>query len=188
APGNTNINEEAYTQYCRSSASAGAVVGCGDNRGWLINEYNNPNYSADFVPGCADFTQSGSTYFAFTEYNTSDIQRNEFPDWAIVRGSLSSGADCARSNYGGPLNINSAYRSPATNNAIDPSAPGSRHIHGDAVDLATDATTWDAVASAGAGEGAGCGSPCLEPRADTFPGHVHFDWRNAAGVSCPAGW
>jgi hypothetical protein len=160
---------------------------CHDSRDQLMAEY--PKYNAGFVPVCSDFMPSSvsqpTTHFSFAELNTSDIQRNEYPNWAILKPRLLSGLEDWRADYGQPLTINSGYRSPLVQNIINSSAPKDRHIHGDAADVqaGTDAVWSDLHDSALAVGG------CVEPKSLSGVGHVHTDWRQDEwrGV-CPALW
>lgn len=159
------------------TASAQVAVNCGNDIDNLIPEY--PAYVADFIPGCADFTNSSSSlFYSFGNFNISDA--SHYPGWAILRGYFQSNVDTTISQFGAPAHINSGYRSPQINYGIDPTARGSRHIHGDAVDWASTSTTWDNLAAAAKNSTAAC----IEPRSATFPGHVHADWRG----SCPPGY
>lgn len=130
--------------------------GCGDQLDGLIKEYSNETYPANYTPTCAEFTASTnakpSENFTFQELNRSDIQPKppspDFPDWAIFQSSLLGGLESIRASIGGePVNIESAYRSPKVQNAIDQAniaagkykkpSPQSRHLHGDGVDIRT---------------------------------------------------
>ncbi len=160
---------------------------CHDSRDQLIAEY--PTYNAGFVPVCSDFTPSSvsqpTTDFSFAELNTSDIQRNEYPNWAILKARLLSGLEDWRADYGQPLTINSGYRSPLVQNIINSSAPRDRHIHGDAADAqaGTDPVWNDLHDSALAVGG------CVEPKNLSGIGHVHTDWRQDDWRDvCPATW
>ena len=78
-----------------------------------------------------------------------------------------------------PLIINSGYRNPAHNASIPGAATQSRHMFGDAADIASNAGTWQALRAAGKS----CGA-CVEPLRVSGPGHVHVDWRGG----CPQEW
>ncbi len=156
-------------------------VNCGDTRDGLRTEYFPQNYGADFIPGCGEFTFGNSgdqitTHFTFGELNVRDIASNEYPNWAILRNYFLTAIENTRSNYNAALNVSppgSAYRSPFINAILNPpGATNSRHIHGDAVDFASDSNTWDAIANAATNAGA----TCVESRQATFPGHVHASW------------
>jgi hypothetical protein len=153
-------------------AHAGRVqTSCGDERDKIIDEYvkSGPN----FVPGCNEFSQGTHTeHFSFKELNTGDYA------WAILRTELLSGVELIRTNFGGSLIINSAYRNPAHNDAIS-GAVDSRHVHGDAVDIRADQATWTTVRAASKNSKA-----CVEPQALSGWAHVHADWRGA----CPLNW
>lgn len=146
--------------------------GCGDERDQIIQEYI--TYGVDFVPACSDFTQNASSqHFSFAELNTGDYI------WAIIRGYFLTGLEATRSNYGNPMIINSAYRNPARNARVG-GAPNSRHMHGDAADIAAgDCDAWNRLADAACRAGA-----WVEPRSQSGVGHVHMDWGHAT-TNCP---
>ena len=155
------------------SGGGGGSEGCGDERDQIIQEY--VDFGVNFVPTCGDFTQDASSaHFSFAELNTGDYS------WAIIRTSLLDGLECTRSANGDvPLIINSGYRNPAKQNRVNPGAINSRHVHGDAADIASNASTWQPLHDAGKS----C-SACVEPEGLSGAGHVHVDWRG----SCPPGW
>jgi hypothetical protein len=145
---------------------------CGTERDSIIAEYG--QYNVALTPTCGDFTQTAhSAHFSFAELNSGDYS------WAIIRNSLLSGLECVRTGNGNAaLTLNSGYRNPAHNAAVGGESQ-SRHMFGDAADIASNAQTWDPLHNAGKS----CGA-CVEPRSATFPGHVHVDWRGG----CPQGW
>lgn len=109
-----------------------AVSSCGDvNKDALYDEYRNPVYNTPYRPNCSDFVTNVSTAnFTFTEYNVSNTY-----SYGIFTSSLTTGAECVRTNNGNvALTINSAYRGPAKNASLG-TVPDSRHLHGDAVDF-----------------------------------------------------
>ena len=158
---------------------------------------NVPSVPILFV--CTLFKQVSSSSdpdFTFEKLNVSDIKRSEYPKWAILRSSLMLGLTNIKSAYGNSITIESAYRSPKVQKAIDddaiqkakaaghtppPPSPDSRHLHGDAVDMAAGTVKkWDGISSA-AENTAGV---CIEPERDSTTGHVHADWRG----ECPLLW
>lgn len=150
------------------------TVGCGDERGYIIKEY--VDYGVSFVPACYDFTQTASSaHFTFAELNSGDYS------WAIIRQVLLDGLETARANYGNnPLVINSGYRNPAKQFRIDGGASlNSRHVYGDAADIASNSSSWAPIKDAAKAAGA-----CVEPQSGSGSGHVHADWRG----SCPPLW
>ncbi len=146
---------------------------CGDPRDQIIAEY--PAYHVDFTPSCPEFTQGAhSEHFTFAELNSGDYT------WAIVRLTLLTGIESTRINNGSaPLKLNGGYRNPAHNATVPHSAPSSRHVHGDAVDFASDQSAFDALRAAGKKANA-----CAEPSGMSGYGHVHLDWRG----TCPPTW
>ena len=75
-----------------------------------------------------------------------------------------------REAIGGPVTVNSGYRSPGYNAGIDGSATWSRHMYGDAADIASADLSIDALADLCADWGAGY--------VGTYTTHVHCDWRD----------
>ncbi len=158
--------------------------GCGYERDTLIQEY--ATYNVNLTPECAWFTQSASSqYFTFSELHV-----NDFYSWALIRQPLvvnkssGYGLDRWRELYGGPRTVNSGYRSPSKNASIAGAAQ-SRHMYGDAVDLANASHTrqeYDDMANAAKYGNPNAGASWVEdwsgPCGD---GCVHADWRNAAG-------
>jgi uncharacterized protein YcbK (DUF882 family) len=153
---------------------------CNDDLDVLIKEYSSSLYAADFIPNCSDFTAtSHSLNFTFQELNTDE--KNHIPTWAILRNTLLMGIEQIRAGYGGvALTIKSGYRSPSVNynieilNNVRP-APASRHVHGDAVDIKSNASTWQDLHNAAHNAGA-----CVEPEKNSKSAHVHADWRPRA--------
>ena len=162
-----------YLQPVSIRLGSTTVQSCGNPRDAIIAEY--AQYGVAFTPTCADFTQTAhSAHFSFAELNSGDYT------WAIIGGSLLNGLECVRTGNGNtPLIINSGYRNPAHNANIPGAAPQSRHMFGDAADIASNAGTWQALRNAGKN----CGA-CVEPQNVSGTGHVHVDWRGG----CPQGW
>jgi hypothetical protein len=147
-----------------------------DERRYIIKEY--VVYKVNYVPLCAHFTKTvSSPNFAFAVLNTGDY------GWAIIKGSLLNGLEATLANYGLPMTLNSAYRNPDRNARITPKgAAQSRHMYGDAADIASNSSNWATLRAAGKAAGA-----CAEPLSISGFGHVHVDWRPTGGV-CPLNW
>ncbi|MGE0129646.1 MAG: D-Ala-D-Ala carboxypeptidase family metallohydrolase [Blastocatellales bacterium] len=145
---------------------------CNDTRDTIRIEYQ--TYNVAFLPVCEDFTQDAhSAHFAFNELNSGDY------NWAIIRNVLLTGLENTRTNYFDlPLIINSGYRNPARN-SVAGGAINSRHVYGDAADIASNQSDWQGKSTAARLAGA-----CIEPVEQSGFGHVHADWRGP----CPAGW
>jgi hypothetical protein len=75
-----------------------------------------------------------------------------------------------RETVGGPISVNSGYRSPGYNAGIEGSATWSRHMYGDAADIAAADLSIDALADLCTDWGAGY--------VGTYTTHVHCDWRD----------
>ena len=188
APGTTNIRASWFASiisyegdplHCESfdttancSASCEVQQFCNDVRDTIRREY--PTYNVGYLPRCEEFTQNAnSQHFTFNELNGGDY------NWAVIRNVLLVGLEDTRTNNGNvPLTINSGYRNPARNNAVG-GAQNSRHMYGDAADIASNQNTWANLRAAAQTAGA-----CSEPLALSGYGHVHADWRGG----CPAGW
>lgn len=88
------------------------------------------------------------------------------------RSSMLVGLEQWLANYGQPLTVKSGYRSPYVQSQIKPEFPQDRHIHGDAVDVASSSTTWPTIRAA-----AWSAQACVEPfRIQKNYGHVHGQW------------
>lgn len=72
----------------------------------------------------------------------------------------------------GPINVNSGYRSPGYNAGVDGSATYSRHMYGDAADMAPTSATLAELRQACLDEGAAY--------VGTYTTHMHCDWRDDA--------
>ena len=152
---------------------------CGDERDVIVQQY--PDHGVLFTPACSDLRQTitqdeqPAPHFSFASLQSPDTS------WAILRGSLLGGLETIRYKYGIDLVINSGYRTPFHNCCqITPrGTPNSRHIYGDAADIATNSVNWHSIQSYGKSAGA-----CVEPAQKSGLGHVHVDWR---GI-CPTGW
>ena len=143
-----------------------------------------------FVPACSTFTQtSGSVDFPFDQLNTGD-----YPNWAILRSVLFAGLDTMQQacwNQIGPapapvcnftFTITSGYRNPADNASTPHSGHNSRHMFGDAADIATfkNQTTWNvvrAIAKSNTVNG------CVEPQNISTLNHVHVEWPDMASLT-----
>jgi hypothetical protein len=124
---------------------------------------------------------------SFSELNVSNILRNHFPGLALIQSSLVNGLRTIQTIYSAQhISITSAYRTPAVNNEIDTEAgswaPRSRHVFGDAVDMATGGSqdTFNSLTAASQQKG-----NCIEDQNATGLGHVHVDWRQSG---CKPEW
>lgn len=116
---------------------------CGDQRDTIITEYGTPPYSTGVSPACNVFTQSVSVpsvpgnqeSITFQEINSGTYS------WAIAPQYFIN--NLANLGVHSQYNITSAYRNPAKEYAVDMSVAAgkyyknSRHLFGDAVDIAT---------------------------------------------------
>ncbi|MEW6104635.1 MAG: D-Ala-D-Ala carboxypeptidase family metallohydrolase, partial [bacterium] len=124
----------------------------------------------------------GSPNFSFNELNSSinPTTGNRY-SWAVLRPILYTGLEATRANYGYPMIVNSGYRNPIRQLQVNPTAPESRHIYGDAADIAVvdinnngiiEPDEWDELADAATAANA----DYIEPRQQTGA-WVHMDWR-----------
>jgi hypothetical protein len=136
-------------------------------------------YSVNLTPACADFSNSRSAaHFTFSELNGGDYSVALIKD-QLIAASSSDGLEKWRSNYGSPMTVTSAYRNPAHNASVGGAAQ-SRHMYGDAADIATgsDHNVWNSMLTAAQNANADwtedtsgpCGWAC-----------VHADWRSHTG-------
>ena len=150
---------------------------CGDDRDFVISQYFQYPTSPEWIPVCSDFTDSAhTTNFTFAELNVSQTY-----SWAILRSYFLTGLQNTRNLYGSSMTVNSGYREPAHNHAIG-GTQSSRHVFGDASDIASNSTTWQPLHDAAKANGA-----CVEPANYTGTydyNHVHMDWRG----TCKPGW
>ena len=187
SPETTNIEQPIELGETYDSAEANIPSACGDSRSSIIQEY--VTYKTPYYPQCYEFKQlSNDPNFSFSQLNSGTYT------WAILRTYFLSNLDqlLSKSAFG----INSAYRNPAKESSVSTSQgggryhPGSRHQYGDAVDIATNSTTWSTFQSYGHQFGA-----CVEPIAvqGGSYAHAHLDWRTQATLgpttaSCPPRW
>lgn len=169
------------------TAEATIPATCGDQRTTIIAEYT--TYHAPYFPQCSEFTQtSPDPSITFAQFNSSTYS------WAIIRSWMIPHLDQVHSTItqdSFTFTINSAYRNPAKEYSINGGRyTGSRHIYGDAVDLATTSTNWATFQAIGHANQA-----CVEPTSvqGGSTAHSHMDWRTFATIgpttaSCPKGW
>jgi len=163
-----------------------ASCGNGDQRNTIIQEY--VTLATVYFPQCSEFTQTLSDpHFTFKELNTGNYS------WAILRSYFISELDALNVLSPG-FGVNSAYRNPAKQKAIDIANgqkywnTGSRHMYGDAVDVATTQSNWTQYQGWGHQL-----SACVEPSSMSGYGHAHLDWRDQATLGptftgCPKYW
>jgi len=162
---------------------------CHDDRDQFTPEY--VMYGAGFVPSCQEFVNSISIpgyIYPFSTMNQDDITYNDHPNWALLASRMLNGLGYISNAYfNGPglLKIDSGYRSPLVQAAIDKKniqagkykkpSPHSQHVYGDAVDIGTfgDPGTWQALHDI-----ARLLNPnaCIEPSDPSYD-HLHVDWR-----------
>jgi hypothetical protein len=106
--------------------------------------------------------------FALSELMQADKGR-----WGLFTPSAVAHLQAIRSALGVPLTVNSGFRSPGYNAAVDDSATFSRHMYGDGADLATSGGVSLTTLK----------NTCTAKGADyvqVYTSHVHCDWRNDA--------
>jgi len=148
---------------------------------------NNNHVRADTVPARGEF-RNQQTYvnlpghFPFDDINGGDYT------WVIF--TIAQNLENIRTAIGNrPMDVRSGYRNPAHNAGLipNPGAPNSRHIYGDAADIANgdfngdgDTTNDDRILMRTEAKDKGA---CVEPL-NLTPWHIHMDWRGP----CPHGW
>jgi hypothetical protein len=143
----------------------------------IRKEYS--DYAVNLDPECADFSDSRhATHFSFNELDTGDYSVALIRDPLIV-GASSDGLESWRSNYGGAMVVNSAFRNPERNENVG-GATQSRHMYGDAADIATagDHDVWNDLHAAAANANADYIEPVTGPCGWAC---VHGDWRAHSG-------
>jgi hypothetical protein len=153
---------------------------CADERDTITTEY--ATFSVNLTPKCTDYTQSArSEYFSHAELTTKNPHA-----WALIRGPLTVaktsgyGLDKWRQAYGSARTMNSAYRCPHHNAEIGGAAQ-SRHMYGDAADLAN-ATQSQAEYNAMHAAAVTAKADYIEPVSGPCGlDCVHADWRDHAG-------
>lgn len=187
--GTTSDTEETEVGSTYDMAETTIPTACGDQRDTIIAEYESEN--TIYYPPCDLFTQNtGDPTYTFSLLNYGTYS------WAVLRPyfitELHNLADLTS------FTITSAYRNPAEEKYIDTLNggmwyPGSRHMYGDAVDVATSGKSqWTTYQTDGHQIGA-----CVEPVGVAgYPlnySHAHLDWRTNPSalpyyIQCPPHW
>jgi len=169
--------------------------GCGDERDTIISEYTTYNNVA-FAKGIIIPFNLAPTCDMFTQGHP-DFNVGNDTTWELVRAPAFGGFPAWQSNYGASLTITSSYRSPEYNASLPvPGAKGSRHVFGDAIDVANPPETlanWLLIYNAGQVAGANWfedKSSMYQCRCTTNQpinkcNCVHADWRDTAGSYVP---
>ncbi len=130
------------------------------------------------TPTCDNFTESASgEYFSFNELN---IGAGNDSDWALIQEPLlvpptaGWGLEYWRYLWGQPMTVSSGYRRPEHNLDVGGVAE-SRHMFGDAADIASTEATWQDLVNLTGPTGAN--ASYTEPVQYSTYGHVHADWR-----------
>jgi hypothetical protein len=163
----------------------------------IVTEYRVQTPRVEYIPGCGDFRYyvdgENSTYFGWSDF-ANEHDYNGY--YAIIASVLESGVDAIQDawyNLGnGTIYSTSGYRNPVHNREhITPAgAANGRHIYGDAMDLASNASNWQDMWNTATSQSP---RPCAEPQILSGTGHVHVDYRAVEGVlnpqgPCPATW
>jgi uncharacterized protein YcbK (DUF882 family) len=100
--------------------------------------------------------------------------------WAIIRDRLLTGLENTRSNYDYPMPVTSGYRNPARNQRVG-GQPNSRHVYGDAADIAVRDNNGDGDLSDDSKRLARAALDAGATYTQEYPergySHVHMDWR-----------
>ncbi len=116
-----------------------------------------------------DLTQVDASARLSANFVLSEIAQGVKGRWALVQPHLVEHLQAVRDATGGPLFVNSGYRSPAYNRGVG-GASFSRHQWGDAADVRSDAVDLLLLGSLCLDEGAGW--------VGYYESHVHCDWRD----------
>lgn len=184
--GTTSGVEETEVGSTYDSAETTIPAACGDQRDQIVAEYE--ELGSPYYPTCDLFTQdTGDPTYTFSMLNYGTYS------WAILRPYFISGLHSLADL--GSFTITSAYRNPAKEQAIDQQygytfTPGSRHLYGDAVDVASSGKSqWTTYQTDGHQIGA-----CVEPSGvQGNYAHTHLDWRTNPSAlpyygQCPPHW
>jgi hypothetical protein len=167
---------------------------CKDDRDQLTPEYW--IFGSGFIPTCQQFLSQQTwplSPFSFQQINISDMGSTppapDHPNWALAPHYFLTGLANLQTLWGSaqPLGINSAYRSPKVQQRHG--SPHDRHIHGDAVDIASTSQNYNDLRATALDVSNSCveplqnqinycqkhPSPPCNPKA-----HVHVDWRRVA--------
>jgi hypothetical protein len=171
---------------------------CKDDRFQLTAEYW--TFKSGFIPVCQLFFSQQNwplSAFSFSQINVSDMGSTppapDHPDWALAPQYFLTGLANLQTSWRKNLTISSAYRSPKVQHQYG--SPHDRHIHGDAVDVATIMdSNFKPLRAAALAAGQTCVEPlanqqqyCQQhpnPTCDPFA-HVHVDWRRVARPAPP---
>ena len=129
---------------------------------------------------CSDFKYHPAT----TNFSWASIQSHghSHPDYALFNTALGTILESIYSTYAisiiatGP-DQNRVYSCPIHNSTIAGAAAESQHIYGDAADIHSTSTDWQAIRTAIYGMGSPYSNLCAEPNDVSGNGHVHIDLR-----------
>lgn len=131
----------------------------------LDAQYAAPLAFLDLEGGADDPDLAVAPTFVLAEFVSARKGR-----FAILQTHLVEHLQAVRDDVGGPVLINSGYRSPGYNAGIDGAAEWSRHLYGDAVDIRSGDASLETLADACEAEGASYVA--------VYTSHVHCDWRD----------
>ena len=131
----------------------------------LDAQYAAPLAFLDLEGGADDPDLAVAPTFVLAEFVSARKGR-----FAVLQTHLVEHLQAVRDDVGGPVLINSGYRSPGYNAGIDGAAEWSRHLYGDAVDIRSGDASLEALADACEAEGASYVA--------VYTSHVHCDWRD----------
>lgn len=131
----------------------------------LDAQYAAPTAFLDLEEGSAVPNLEVAPNFVLSEFASARKGR-----FAVLQPHLVERLQAVRDGIGSPVLVNSGYRSPGYNAGIDGAAEWSRHLYGDAVDIASPESSLDALADQCEDEGASYVA--------VYTSHVHCDWRD----------
>lgn len=178
-----------------ASATAGPLPDCAVNTvTQIISDYS--TYMVAFHPACSDFITSEQWNSVFSWGSMVQSETAAYQDYAILQSYMNANLTTLQAKYG-PITINSGYRDPQAEKRQVKYYPNSRHMAGDAVDLATgnSSNTWGKFQTAGHANHA-CVEPATLQGKNGVPSydHSHLDWRTFGSgtykgpAKCPPGW
>jgi hypothetical protein len=164
APGSSSAGPRNSTYYCDNGCqivdfdgyycpesggtefTGGSPGGyCGPTVDSLVAEYTTGPHAPDNFTGvtCDIFSQSGgSAHFSWSELNGGWSGGNEHPPWGLIRPTLLSNLESARTTFNTAIYLSSGFRCPNGNASVG-GVPNSYHLQGRAADMySTSSHSW----------------------------------------------
>lgn len=116
-----------------------------------------------------DLYQADATLPIAPNFVLNEVMSAHKGRWGVFQVHTVESIQAIRDAIGGPLTVNSGYRSPAYNASVG-GVTWSRHMYGDAVDIVSSVASLDDLGSLCDALGAGY--------VGYYTAHVHCDWRD----------